>query len=138
MTIFHDLLPTDVTDDAAAVENARALAALLAALSDPTRQAILAHQRGGEHQVGELAAHLSLAQSTVSQHLGVLRDAGLISTHAHGRARVSHLENGDELTALLVTAEALRRAASAQSAAPAAEPHVDQADGPDAPGGQAL
>ncbi|WP_111836061.1 ArsR/SmtB family transcription factor [Actinomyces bovis] len=116
MPTFHDLLPTDLSDDADAVDNSRALATLLTALSDPTRLAMLAHLRGGEHQVGELAAHLGLAQSTVSQHLGVLRDAGLISTHSHGRARVSRLEHSDELTALLVTAEALRRAVSTQAA----------------------
>ncbi|WP_194948503.1 ArsR/SmtB family transcription factor [Actinomyces trachealis] len=108
MATYHDLLPTDVTDDAHAVENAHALATLLSALADPTRLAILAHLRGGEHQVGELATHLGLAQSTVSQHLNVLRDTGLISTHTHGRARVSRLEHSDELTALLVTAETLR------------------------------
>lgn len=113
MPIVHDLLPTDVTDDAQAVARARDLATFLSTLADPTRLAIVSHLRGGEHRVGELATHLGLAQSTVSQHLEVLREAGLISTHAHGRAHVSRLEHSDELTALLVTAQALHRAAQA-------------------------
>lgn len=110
MPIIHELLPTDITDDTSAVHDATALAAVLSVLGDPTRLAILSHLRGGEHRVGELADHLGLAQSTVSQHLAILRGAGLISTHAHGRARVSVLEHADELTAVLVAAGALARA----------------------------
>ncbi len=113
MPIVHDLLPTDVADDAQAVARASDLAAFLSALADPTRLAIVSHLRGGEHRVGELATHLGLAQSTVSQHLEVLRAAELISTHAHGRAHVSRLEHADEITALLVTAQALHRATQA-------------------------
>ncbi|ETJ02845.1 MAG: metalloregulator ArsR/SmtB family transcription factor [Actinomyces urogenitalis] len=111
MTIVHELLPTDVAQDDDAVARARSLAHLLAVLGDPTRLAILSHLRGGEHRVGELASHLGLAQSTVSQHLEVLRGAGLISTHAHGRAHVSQLEHADELTAVLVATSCLARAA---------------------------
>lgn len=110
MTKFHDLLPTDRSEDHSAVLDATEVAALLSTLGDPTRLAILTHLRGGEHRVGELAAHLGLAQSTVSQHLAVLRGAGLISTHAHGRSRVSVLEHEHELSAVLVTAGALAQA----------------------------
>ncbi|AYD89458.1 ArsR family transcriptional regulator [Actinomyces sp. 2119] len=113
MTIVHGLLPTDVTNDEAAVHAVADLAVLLSTLGDPTRLAILSHLRGGEHRVGELAQHLGLAQSTVSQHLAVLRAAGLISTHTHGRAHVSTLEHPDELAALLVTAAALHRSTTA-------------------------
>lgn len=99
MPMSHGLLPTDTTDDRRAVQAFADVAAVLAALGDPTRLAIVSHLRGGE-----LAEHLGLAQSTVSQHLAVLRGAGLISTHAHGRSRVSRLEHEDRVVALLTLA----------------------------------
>ena len=122
MPIIHELLPTDITDDTSAVHDATAQAAVLSVLGDPTRLAVLSHLRGGEHRVVELADHLGLAQSTVSQHLAILRGAGLISTHAHGRARVSVLEHADELIAVLVAAGALARSAAAVAGAAAEEP----------------
>ena len=122
MPIVHEILPTDITDDTSAVHDATAQAAVLSVLGDPTRLAVLSHLRGGEHRVGELAEHLGLAQSTVSQHLAILRGAGLISTHAHGRARVSVLEHADELIAVLVAAGALARSAAAVAGAAAEEP----------------
>ena len=118
MAIVHDILPTDRADDTSAVHDAAALAAVLSVLADPTRLAILSHLRGGEHRVGELAEHLGLAQSTVSQHLAILRGAGLISTHTHGRAHVSVLEHADELIAVLVAAGALARSASTAAEKP--------------------
>ncbi len=115
--MIHEPLPTDRTRDTGAVEELTELADFLSVLADPTRLAVLQHLRGGEHRVGELAEHLGLAQSTVSQHLSLLREAGLISTHTHGRARVSRLENEDLLTTALVTARAL-----ADAARPLAQP----------------
>lgn len=117
MPMIHEPLPTDRTRDTDAVEELTELADFLSVLADPMRLAILQHLRGGEHRVGELAEHLGLAQSTVSQHLSLLREAGLISTHTHGRARVSQLENEDLLTTALVTARAL-----ADAARPLAQP----------------
>ena len=129
MPFVHELLPTDITDDSSAVHDATALAAVLSVLADPTRLAILSHLRGGEHRVGELADHLGLAQSTVSQHLAILLGAGLISTHAHGRARVSVLELADELTAVLVAAGALARAtATTAGIAPDEAQKTDKTD----------
>jgi DNA-binding transcriptional ArsR family regulator len=49
-----------------------------AALSDPTRRAILARLAQGEATVNELAAPFRLSQPTVSKHLMVLEHAGLI------------------------------------------------------------
>ena len=109
MLMIHGLLPTDTADDRRAVQASADVAAVLAALGDPTRLAIVSHLRGGEHRVGELTEHLGLAQSTVSQHLAVLRGAGLISTHAHGRSRVSRLEHEDRVVALLTLAADLTR-----------------------------
>ena len=58
------------------------------ALADPTRRAIL--ERLGEHPVavGELAASFPVTRSAVSQHLRVLKDAGLVSSTALGTRRV--------------------------------------------------
>lgn len=111
MPMPHVLLPSDRTDDTSAVRDSADLAAVLDTLGDPTRLAILSHLHGGEHRVGDLAEHLGLAQSTVSQHLAVLRSAGLISTHSHGRAHVSVLENVEEFSAVLAATAALRLAA---------------------------
>lgn len=128
MTMIHGLLPEDRSDDLDAVVRAGALAAVLRALADPTRLAILAHLEGGEHTVTQLREHLGLAQSTVSQHLGVLRDAGLVATHSHGRTSVSHLARPHQTRALLdaarVLLETLSPGAQAGSAVPAVGLHA--------------
>lgn len=70
---------------------ARARTALLArrlkAISDPTRLAILDSLRAGPRTVTEIAAAFSLAQPTVSNHVRLLRDAGLIGPGSDGRRR---------------------------------------------------
>ena len=121
MTMKHGLLPEDRSQDHGAVHKASTVASLLDVLGDATRLAILRHLHGGEHRVVELTEHLGLAQSTVSQHLAILRSAGLISTHTHGRASVSALEHPDELTAVLVAARTLASAAIAPDGAAAEE-----------------
>lgn len=112
MTMIHGLLPEDRPDDHDALANASTLAALMDVLGDPTRLAILRHLHGGEHRVVELTEHLGLAQSTVSQHLAILRSAGLVSTHSHGRASVNRLEHAAALDHLLEAASALVNAAA--------------------------
>ena len=67
-----------------AVDLARA-AQLFHALSDETRLAILEMLRGGERCVCELQDDLEAAQSRLSFHLRVLRDAGLVSDRREGR-----------------------------------------------------
>ena len=80
---------------------------LFRSLGDPTRLAILRHLGLGEHRVVDLTAHLRLAQSTVSAHLACLRDCGLVSSRAVGRASVYSLAVPDELMQLLTAAERL-------------------------------
>jgi DNA-binding transcriptional ArsR family regulator len=104
-----------VTD--APVDEAASLSAascLFRGLGDPTRLAILRHLALGEHRVGELTAHLGLAQSTVSGHLACLRDCGLVESRPRGRASVFTLTAEPELRALLGTAERLLAATGAQ------------------------
>jgi len=84
-----------------------AAAALFKSLSDPARLRILRHLALGEHRVVDLTAHLSLAQSTVSQHLACLRDCGLVSSRAYGRASMFSLATAPELLDLFAAAERL-------------------------------
>jgi DNA-binding transcriptional ArsR family regulator len=62
-----------------------------AALSDPTRRAILAHLAQGEATVGALAAPFRLSQPTVSKHLSVLERAGLIEQGRDAQRRPRRL-----------------------------------------------
>lgn len=57
------------------------------ALSDPTRRRILSALSGGARPVGDLVVELEVSQPTVSKHLKVLRDVGLVSTRAEGQRR---------------------------------------------------
>jgi DNA-binding transcriptional ArsR family regulator len=61
------------------------------ALADGTRRAIVSRLAGGPQAVGQLAAGLPVSRSAVSQHLKVLKDAGLVSERAAGTRRVYRL-----------------------------------------------
>jgi len=69
----------------------RAAAALFRSLGDPARLAILRQLADGEARVVDLTGLLGLAQSTVSKHLACLRDCGLVTVRAAGRASVYSL-----------------------------------------------
>ena len=62
------------------------------ALADSTRRAIVACLAERPQAVGELAAGLPVSRSAVSQHLKVLKDAGLVSERAAGTRRIYRLE----------------------------------------------
>ena len=62
------------------------------ALADGTRRAIVASLAERPQAVGELAAGLPVSRSAVSQHLKVLKDAGLIRERAVGTRRIYRLE----------------------------------------------
>jgi ArsR family transcriptional regulator len=66
-------------------EAARSLASLFKALADPTRVAIVNRLAAGEECcVCDLTAVFDLSQPTVSHHLRILRDAGLIEAERRG------------------------------------------------------
>jgi DNA-binding transcriptional ArsR family regulator len=65
---------------------------VFAALSDPTRRAILARLVEGDRTVAELTAPFSVSQPAISRHLKVLERAGLVSRNRRATARLSHLE----------------------------------------------
>jgi DNA-binding transcriptional ArsR family regulator len=67
-------------------------AAALAALGDPTRQAIVELLAAGPRAVGEIAAELPVSRPAVSQHLKVLKDAGLVVDRAVGTRRLYQLD----------------------------------------------
>ena len=69
----------------AATRDLARAAELFHALSDETRLEILEMLRGGERCVCELTTDLDAAQSRLSFHLKVLRDAGLVSDRKEGR-----------------------------------------------------
>ena len=56
------------------------------ALGDPTRREVFEQLRRGPRSVGEIARGLPVSQPAVSQHLRILREAGLVS-HRHEGAR---------------------------------------------------
>jgi DNA-binding transcriptional ArsR family regulator len=66
--------------------------AVLDALGDPTRRAVLARLRGGPMAVGELASGLPVSRPAVSQHLRVLKAAGLVRDREEGTRRIYSLD----------------------------------------------
>ncbi|MFJ6157466.1 ArsR/SmtB family transcription factor [Pseudarthrobacter sp. NPDC092184] len=81
-------------------------AALFHSLSDATRLGIVKRMAEGEIRVGDLAAELGLAQSTVSAHVACLRDCGLVEGRAQGRS-VYYSLSRPELMDMLAQAEVL-------------------------------
>jgi len=69
------------------------------ALGDPTRKAIFELLADRPRPVGELAKHLPVSRPAVSQHLKVLKDAGLVSDRPVGTRRIYSIDP-DGLAAL--------------------------------------
>ena len=63
-----------------------------AALSDPTRHQVFQRLQSGALSVGEIAQDLPVSRPAVSQHLKVLKVAGLVADHAEGTRRVYHID----------------------------------------------
>ena len=75
----------------------------LAAIADPTRRRIVELLAEGSRTSGELAQEFDMSAPAISQHLNVLRKAGLVTTKTAGQSRIQSLNpNGfDELDAWL-------------------------------------
>lgn len=58
------------------------------ALADPKRRMLVAILREGEQPVGQLVQRVSIAQSGVSRHLRILREAGLVTMRPQGQQRL--------------------------------------------------
>lgn len=63
-----------------------------AALADPTRRQVFERLAQGPRAVGELAEGLPVSRPAVSQHLKVLKDAGLVADRADGARRVYQID----------------------------------------------
>lgn len=83
--------------------------AILAAVSDPHRRALLDALRDGPQTVSELTRTLPIAQSGVSRHLRILRENGLVDSTVDAQRRVYHLrpEPLEQLDAWLAPYRAL-------------------------------
>jgi DNA-binding transcriptional ArsR family regulator len=64
----------------------------LNALGDPTRRAIFERLAEGPSPVGELANDLPVSRPAVSQHLKVLKEAGLVTDRQEGNRRLYQLD----------------------------------------------
>ena len=69
------------------------------AVAEPRRRDILDYLAAEERAVGEIAAALGLGQPSVSKHLGVLRNVGLVHVRRDGQ-RVLYRTNADALRPL--------------------------------------
>ncbi len=67
---------------------------VLDALGDRTRRQIFESLRSGPRSVGELAAGLPVSRPAVSQHLRVLKEAGLVTDRKQGTRRLYRVEPG--------------------------------------------
>jgi len=62
------------------------------ALADPTRRQVFEQLRHGPKPVGIIAAQMPVSRPAVSQHLGVLKKAGLVADRAEGTRRVYYID----------------------------------------------
>src|SRR5947209_16783823 len=64
----------------------------LAALGDPTRRAVFERLRAGPRSVKAIAQGMPVSRPAVSQHLKVLKEAGLVADRPEGNRRVYHVD----------------------------------------------
>ena len=74
-----------------------------AALADPTRRQIIESLAAGESSFGALADQFAMSRPAVSQHLKVLREAGIVTARADAQRRIYRLNDKsfDEVDAWL-------------------------------------
>jgi DNA-binding transcriptional ArsR family regulator len=65
---------------------------VFSALTDPTRRAVFERLRYGPRPVGEIARGLPVSRPAVSQHLKVLKEAGLVDDRSEGTRRIYHID----------------------------------------------
>src|SRR5277367_5984864 len=62
------------------------------ALADPTRRRVFEQLRHGPQPVGVIAAQMPVSRPAVSQHLKVLKEAGLVTDRAEGTRRIYYID----------------------------------------------
>jgi ArsR family transcriptional regulator, virulence genes transcriptional regulator len=95
-------MPSDVGALRELQRNARRVASLLKAMSNPARLVILCQIAEGERSVGELERAVGLSQSSISQHLAVLRGEAVVSSR-RVRQTVLYSLASKEVVALMTT-----------------------------------
>jgi DNA-binding transcriptional ArsR family regulator len=98
---------------------------VFAVIAEGTRRQILRTLRDGDKAVGELVIELQVSQPTVSKHLKVLREAGLVTMRAQGQKRYYSLD-----TAPLGHVREWLAGFDAEEPGSASEPHATQEDRP--------
>jgi DNA-binding transcriptional ArsR family regulator len=71
---------------------AQAHANALSALADPTRRRVFERLKDGPHAVTDIARGLPVSRPAVSQHLRVLKEAGLVADRPEGTRRVYYID----------------------------------------------
>ena len=64
----------------------------LAALADPTRRRVIERLKSGPQSVGAIARRMPVSRPAVSQHLKVLKEAGLVADRPEGTRRVYYID----------------------------------------------
>jgi DNA-binding transcriptional ArsR family regulator len=64
----------------------------LAALADPTRRRVFERLKSGPQSVGAIARRMPVSRPAVSQHLKVLKEAGLVADRPEGTRRVYYID----------------------------------------------
>ena len=103
---------------AAVGAHAREAAALLKALGNDQRLLVLCCLLDGPLSVGEINARVALSQSALSQHLGVLREAGLVTTSRRSQTILYALVRGPALEIMEILYRAFCAAPPEGPAAP--------------------
>lgn len=68
-------------------------ATVITVLADPTRREIFERLAAGPRSVGALASNLPVSRPAVSQHLRILKEAGLVADRAQGTRRVYQIDS---------------------------------------------
>lgn len=103
---------------AALTRDIATLAPMLRVMSNPDRLAILCYLAGQEQSVAQIGAALDLRQPALSQHLGELRDHGMVSARRDKR-QVYYSLTAPQVLAILTALEGGLGAAPKAPAAPA-------------------
>jgi ArsR family transcriptional regulator, cadmium/lead-responsive transcriptional repressor len=116
---YHRRVTIEVRPELAARRELAPAAALFRSLGDPARLAIVQHLARGPARVTDLTGRLGLAQSTVSAHLACLRDCGLVTARAAGRASAYSLAQPALLQLLAAAEQVLAATGNAVALCPA-------------------
>jgi DNA-binding transcriptional ArsR family regulator len=108
--------------DPATLDRYRHHAAICKVLTDPKRLLLLASLRDGDHTVGELATSIGTTLPNASQHLAVLRSAGLVDGRREGATVRYRLAEPTILDACDIVGRIVEGRLAPRAAVPSADP----------------